>query len=947
MTNPDPEPIPRPEHPRPDFAREPWINLNGRWRFTFDRENLGEQQRWHRMPPPALGDRPALHDPFGASIIVPFPWESPLSGVHEPDYLGAAWYQRTLEAPVEWGEATSPAEATEAGRPSGAGAQTPGPLSPLPPVGWRLRPALCFGAVDWNAKVWVDGRFVAEHSGGYTPFTLDLSRYLRPGRPATLTVRVWDACDADTPLGKQTYDWYTHSGGIWQTVWLEGRPAAHLTRVHVTPHLEEGRATFDVGIEAAEGAAGDYRLQVRAADGSFATVEARVSVEAGRTEQTLELAFPHPRPWSPEDPYLYECVVSLLPEQGDGDRVSTYFGMRSVGRGRWEGKPYEYVLLNGEPVYLRGALDQAFHPDGLHTYPSDDAIRADVQAAKDLGLNMLRCHIKVNEPRYYYWADRLGVLVMYDLPSPSLYTPTARANWERTFRDALERDYSHPSIFSWILFNETWGLEEHQTPRGWGWVREMFELAKGLDPSRLVEDNSACLYDHVVTDLNTWHYYISNYDRARRETERIVRETYEGSPFNYVGRLAHIEEASAHLQGTEPLLNSEYGGLGARGGDKDISYTFKFLTTELRRHDKVCGYVYTELTDIEWEHNGLLNYDRTPKEFGYDRFVPGMTVADLAGADFVGLDCPPCRTLAPGSPFSAPVFVSHWDRRRLERAEVRWEIALTDRFGETRTVDEGRRAVHPRPFGVTEAGTVEARLPDEPGLVTVALWLLAEDGGIRARNYVNVDLSAGPLPAVERTAAGVALRFLPGDFLRSSWPQPTLGQQGSKFGAGGAGWVEYELPLPDDLDPARVKGLRVLFEAGARTASARLGWKNPSHFSLGSYPQTESRKRGSRIIVSVNGVSLGTADLPDDPADARGVIGAHLSPHFEYASYGFLTRLPADRETARRVLAASTEGRIVVRLEVPREGTPGGLNLYGARMGAYPLDPTLFVELDR
>jgi hypothetical protein len=272
------------------------------------------------------------------------------------------------------------------------------------------------------------------------------------------------------------------------------------------------------------------------------------------------------------------------------DTVHTYFGLRTVSKGIWEDKPYEYVLLNGEPVYVRGALDQAFHPDGIHAYPSDEVIRGDVQAAKALGLNLLRCHIKINEPRYYYWCDRLGVLVMYDFPSASIYTPKARANWEHTFRAALERDYSHPSIIAWILFNETWGLEEHRTPASWRWVKEMFYLAKSLDRTRLVEDNSANLYDHVDTDINTWHFYIGDYDRARRHVERVVQQTHPGSSFNYVSNVyRHISESQEYTQRTQPLLNSEYGGLSAREGDKDVSYSFKFLTTELRRHDRICG----------------------------------------------------------------------------------------------------------------------------------------------------------------------------------------------------------------------------------------------------------------------------------------------------------------------------------------------------------------------
>ncbi|HXI19033.1 MAG TPA: glycoside hydrolase family 2 TIM barrel-domain containing protein, partial [Chloroflexota bacterium] len=606
-------------------------------------------------------------------------------------------------------------------------------------VRWALRPYLCFGAVDWSARVWVNGRFAGEHSGGFTPFALDLSHLVRPGRPATLTVRAWDTSSADTPLGKQVERWYTHSGGIWQTVWLEGRPAAHLTKVHVTPHLEEGAATFEIGVRHdghgsggahdGHGGGSDYRVRITSADGSFPEVVETVTLtdvadvadvagvdggagvaggaargtDAGGKLVRVRVSVPSARAWSPEDPHLYECSVTLSGAGQPDDRVETYFGLRSVSTGRWDGKPYEYVFLNGEPVYLRGALDQAFHPDGVYSYPTDDAIRADVQAAKDLGLNMLRCHIKVNDPRYYYWCDKLGVLMMYDLPSCDVYTPTARANWEATFRESLERDYSHPSIFSWILFNETWGLEEHQTPASWAWVKEMYLMAKSLDSTRLVEDNSTNKYDHVLTDLNSWHFYIDNYRRARHHVSRVVAQTEEGGGYNYVGRLyGHVAGAGDYTQASRPLLNSEYAALGARGGDVDISYSFKFLTTELRRHDKICGYVYTELSDIEWEHNGFLNYDRTWKEFGYDNFVDGMTVADLNAADFVGLDTPPCRTLPPGHEYIAPVFFSHWDSRALERATLHWRVTAVDRMSVSVVVDEGQRVIAPRRFGVAE-----------------------------------------------------------------------------------------------------------------------------------------------------------------------------------------------------------------------------------------------------
>jgi hypothetical protein len=974
--------IPRPEHPRPDFVREPWINLNGRWRFTFDPDDNGEQMRWYRVVDPRIRRTPTTdpnrtfntgpgsgalgEDPFGDDIVVPFPWESRHSGVCETKYKGVAWYQRVVEAPPDWAAALAPAPPRDAnGLPSMEDAATAVTAAGAG-VTWRRRPYLCFGAVDWNAKVWVDGRFVAEHDGGYSPFYLDISQYVRPGRPAVLTVRVCDTSAADTPIGKQTVRWYTPSSGIWQTVWLEGRPGAHLTRAHVTPHLEQGSATFALGLHASPEAAGKrYRVSIHSSDGSFPAVSTDTTVPGGDSQVELEVCVPQPRAWSPEDPYLYDCSVTLspLPDEPseDGhlteDRVETYFGLRAISKGTWDGRPYEYVLLNGEPVYLRGALDQAFHPDALHAYPSDDAIRADVQAAKDLGLNMLRCHIKINDPRYYYWCDRLGVLMMYDFPSASIYTPKARANWEATFRAALDRDYSHPCIFSWILFNETWGLEEHQRPESWRWVRDMYYLAKQLDPTRLVEDNSTYLWDHVTTDINSWHFYIGDYDRARRHIENVVSQTYEGSPYHFVaGVYGDVEEAAHYRQGTQPLLNSEYAGISAWGGDVDISYTFKFLTTELRRHDIICGYVYTELADIEWEHNGLLNYDRTKKEFGYDHFLEGMTVADMNGADFVGFDCPPCQTLPPGSTFKAPVFISHWNTRPMNDPILRWRVTTVDRFGEKHLVTQADRPVILRRFGVTDGYDIEVPLPDAPGLVTVALILLDGDGTIRARNYVNVDLYEGEASAqaawmrqaqsTEKCNGAYALRFHPGDFLGSSWGDPRIGPRGSKFGASGAGWVDYALTLSPDITLESVKGMRLLFEAGSRTAKSRVDWKDQRHMRERDYPQTEERKLPTDLIVWVNGVRFGSVRLPDDPADARGVLSAHNSESWEFAGYGYLTKMEVDRATAQRILAESQRGKILIRFEVPAIGIQGGLNLYGSRLGAYPLDPMLLIDTE-
>ena len=912
--------IPRPEHPRPDFERETWLNLNGKWRFTFDPQNMGEQKRWHHRPHPDTRKRdapPLLDDPFTGEIVVPFPWESPLSGIGNTDYRGAGWYQCSLTMPAEW-----------AGSP------------------W-----LCFGAVDWCARVWVNGRFIGEHFGGYTPFAIDLSGHAAPSVPVTLTVRVWDNCDADTLLGKQTYDWYTPSSGIWQTVWLEDRPYKYIENFQVTTNITDGTATFAVDVSGVPNV--PYTVRVSSPDSAFETAVVEASEPAS---VTLKVTVANPELWTPEHPKLYDALVTLTSEN-ETDTISTYFGLRNVGRAAINGNSYEYFLLNDMPIYLRGALDQAFTPQGLHTYPTDDAIRADIQLAKDLGLNMLRCHIKLNEPRYYYWADKLGMTIWYDIPCASIYTGTARKNWQEAFEGAVKRDFNHPSIIAWILFNETWGLEEHQNPESWRWVRDMYTLARGLDPTRLSEDNSACNYDHVKTDINTWHFYIADYERAKHHIETVVNSTYEGSTFNYVSSRQRVlatanEAAQEFKQGREPLLNSEYAGLGASGGDRDVSHTFQFLTTLQRRHAIICGYVYTELTDIEWEHNGFVNYDRTAKEFGYGSFVEGMTVADINGADFVGFDCAPIQTVTPGETVSCVPFVSHWDRERdLAGAQLAWQLDFVNRYGEKQSgVQSGHIAINPRRFDVHFTEAITVAMPQEVGVGTLALKLVTASGETVVRNFINFDVFdvRHELPEHEQNGNRHYLRFEPGDYVASSWAQPALGPRHGKFGSGGSGWVDYEVSLPDGLQAADVTNIKLIFEAGSRTAGRRLGWKRPWSHGSNNYPQTHAdNKVASDLTVSVGGVALPTVSLPDDPADCRGTLTLQNGgDSFEFASYGFLTEVSADGDTARQAVAGAKAGVLTVRFEIPVTGKTNGLNLYGGRLGAYAVPPTLIISTE-
>ncbi len=883
--------IPRPEHPRPDLFREQWLNLNGAWRFGFDPRTVGEQERWH---PAGAGPRKDL------TINVPFPWESSLSGIAARDYKGAAWYEREITVPADW-------------------------------EGRRI--FLHFGAVDWSARVWINNRLIAEHANGYLPFAIDVTDHARPGQTATLTVRAYDVADSATLVGKQVLYWYTHSSGIWQTVWLEARAPSHVEKLKITPDLANECAELLISLAVER--SGGYRLRLRSPDNRFPTFERGYDLAAGPQTVLVRLPVPAPRPWSPETPELYDLIVELEPSDGGvSDRLQTYFAMRSVGAAQWNDNEFEYVLLNGEPVYLRGALDQAFNPEGIYSYPSDDLLRGDVELAKAAGLNMLRCHIKVNDPRYYYWADKLGMLVFYDIPNAMIDTPRMRQDWEETMRGAMARDFNHPSIIAWILFNETWGLTNHDIPHGQTWVRDMYHLAKQLDPTRLVEDNSPNKYDHVVTDLNTWHFYINDYARTRRHVARVVEQTFPGSTFNFVG--------GEYVQGRQPLLNSEYAGISAIGGDTDISWSFKYQTNELRRYPKICGYVYTELTDVEWEHNGYVNYDRSRKEFGYDAFVPDMTLRDLNSPDFVGLDAPPCQTLPPGAELVVPIFVSHWGPS-MTRANVRWQIDFLDRFGESRTIQQGTLSAQPRRFDVVSAGKLRLTLPGEAGLATLAVILADEKGEIRGRNYVNVEVRADRSPRAEPYLRGWALRFAPGDLVATSWPNPLVESSGAKFGAQGSGWVEYEITAPTSADPRRLRRLRLQLEAGARAGQAKVDWRERARPS--DYPQTEEAKKfPSDLTASLNGVPIGQTRLPDDPADARGVLSHHRA--FEPGSYGYLVDFVLEGQALEAVRERLLAGEpLRIRLAIPDDAeNRGGLAIYGETLGRYPVDPTVYWE---
>lgn len=897
--------IPKPEHPRLDARRPFWANLNGRWQFRFDPNDQGTEQGWEKPDAPG----------YDRTIVVPFPWESELSGIHE--VKGApkvGWYRRHFTIPQNF-----PA---------------------------KDRIWLRFGAVDWHADVWVNGQKVAAHEGGYTPFEADITGVLRRDADNLVVVRAFDPTDPNLPTGKQV-GWYTPSSGIWQTVWMEARPATYIAGFHLATTSQPAAVRFTVEVAGCEMA--KYQLGFGKGqpgiDSSLVTFEPAGAAKEHQTGEKphvvkLESNVRDAQLWTPENPYLYDVTLELRDAGGKLiDSIDTYFGLRTIGHGEFGDAKFERILLNGKPIYLRTALDQSFNPRGLYTAPDDDFLKRDLMIAKTMGLNGLRIHIKPDEPRRLYWADKLGVLIMQDMPNTWRQTPQARTAWEQTMREAVARDRNHPSIIAWVAFNETWGLgkpADYKNDRDTqGWVSRMVELIRDLDGhERLVEDNSPCNYDHIVnTDLNSWHFYIDNYERAKRHIEGVVEKTQPGSIFNYCPGLA---------QSNRPLINSEYGAVSAGGGDRDISWGLRDLTTQLRRQPKIQGFVYTELSDIEWEHNGLVNYDRTHKRFGYDTWVPNMQPADLLGADFVGYDAPPAIVGKPGETIKVPIFVSHYSDREGPVTLSYWVSGYDSRADIRTVIAPVNVPIKWRPYDVVNLEPIPITLPDYPFVGALSLTLRDAKNQRLAANFVNLVVKpARPSPRVERRGPNdITVRFEPGSFASEHWAEPAKAPAGKVYGRG-KGFFEYRIALPATVVKAHPQSIVYLFEASSKAKRERVDW--PERVNRQDYPQTDlARPWPSSLAVHLNGRLVARVNLPDDAADARGVL-SHLAG-VEHGSHGELVDGKIDlTDFDRAQLAAGAP--LVLRLAVPEDAPhAGGLCIYGASTGELPLDPTLQIH---
>ncbi|WNQ12904.1 glycoside hydrolase family 2 TIM barrel-domain containing protein [Paenibacillus aurantius] len=571
----------RPEYPRPQFIRNDWLNLNGIWHFAFDDARAGERDRWHMS-----------EEPFDRQIRVPFCFESKLSGISDTSIHDVVWYRRTFA---------------------------------LPPEFQGKRTLLHFGAVDYTAKVWVNGIFMGSHEGGHTPFTLDITYALQEG-DNVLTVRAEDDhLDTTLPRGKQYWKeksasiFYTRTTGIWQTVWLEPVSTVSLEKVKCTPDLDRNRIELKVFLRGGRlDFQAEMELSVKIGMRGQPVTQAVYRVTRGIESYTVDLndfhvhQSTHERWWSPETPNLYDIQYELSQNGETIDSVSSYFGMRKISI--VDGQIY----LNNWPYYMKLVLDQGYHPEGILTFPSDDIIRRDVEMTKEMGFNGARKHQKVEDPRYLYWCDRLGLLVWGEMANAHDSNDANFHRFTAEWQSAIDRDYNHPCIVAWVPLNESWGVPNiANDEREQNYAMSLYYLTKSMDPSRLVISNDG--WEQMKTDLMTIHDYSWE--------EKVLDQRYGSLETTLSSRpAARLLLARGQTYEGQPIIISEFGGIsydpshGAFGihysaaqDEEDLLQRLAAVIRPVLRSPIVKGFCYTQLTDVEQEVNGLLTCDRNPK----------------------------------------------------------------------------------------------------------------------------------------------------------------------------------------------------------------------------------------------------------------------------------------------------------------------------------------------
>ncbi|HZJ57199.1 MAG TPA: glycoside hydrolase family 2 TIM barrel-domain containing protein [Clostridia bacterium] len=558
--------IPRPEYPRPQFVREnSWINLNGEWDFSFE------------------------EDIFDRKITVPYAYQTKLSGINIQDFHDIVWYRKNFDLPKQ----------TE---------------------GQRI--ILHFGAVDYESDVWVNGQHAVNHIGGHIGFSVEITDLIRDGKNEIILRAKDDTLDLEMPRGKQYWKersegiFYTRTTGIWQTVWIEAVPHSYLKRVWMTPDLDDSALDIEYEIE---GSIRDKLLKaiigykgIKIAEYGLQEVRNRGIFRAAIDRQTLlEAGLHEDMQWTPENPRLFDINFYICEDDKVIDEVSSYFGMRKVSI--VDGK----FMLNNRPYYQKLVLDQGYWGDSLLTAPDDGDFVKDIHLAKEMGFNGARKHQKIEDPRYFYWADKLGFLVWGEMAANYVYSRRAVKRLTHEWMGEIFRDYNHPSIVAWTPINESWGVPNILNKRDeQSLSAALVYLTKSLDQSRPVISNDG--WEHTCTDLLTIHDYCPD--------KGVLMDRYSTleSILDCMPAGKRMFAQGWEYQG-QPILLTEFGGISYRTGDwegwgysnassgEDYAKRYYEVVSAVLESRLIQGFCYTQLTDIEQEINGLLTYDRKPK----------------------------------------------------------------------------------------------------------------------------------------------------------------------------------------------------------------------------------------------------------------------------------------------------------------------------------------------
>lgn len=581
MISPSSTDAPDTGHPSPQLERPHWSTLDGSWRFRYDDERS-------LVHPSQVTDWPLR-------INVPFPPESKASGIADEGFHPSCWYERDFDV--------APGEG---------------------------RVILHFGAVDYAAKVWINHRLAITHEGGHTPFWSDITSLLDPSGRQTVTLQVIDdPHDLTKPRGKQDWQrhphaiWYPRTTGIWQTVWIEHVGRTYIDKIRWTPHVESYAIGFEARIAGDAGA--DLTVEVTLRHGQRLLARDRYQVIDKEADRIIVLSDPgiedyrNELLWSPERPTLLDATVRLLSGERVLDEFSSYTALRSVAILR------DRFMLNGRPYLLRMVLDQGYWPDTLLAAPSDEALRRDVELAKAMGFNGVRKHQKIEDPRYLYWADRLGLMVWEEMPSAYRFTRTAIKRTVREWGEAIERDFSHPCVVAWVPFNESWGVPELTAMQAQRHaVEALYHLTKTLDPTRPVIGNDG--WESSATDIIGIHDYDANTDHLRQRYGAEIKPEQLFDRRRPGGRVLTLD---GYPHRGQPIMLTEFGGIAMRkdrreGPDQAWGYSsardeaelaemYERLLATVIHTALFSGFCYTQFADTFQEANGLLYADRTPK----------------------------------------------------------------------------------------------------------------------------------------------------------------------------------------------------------------------------------------------------------------------------------------------------------------------------------------------